>query len=132
MRDAHKTFVSSPLEWEKNGVIKEKTVTFFQELACYFAQDKCSISRYWILIRNYPFFFFFRFSKCQTKSREKAIAELRCNVSKEQIFWNHSDHKSEFHLIVLSTVKSEMSRIFVGLDLSQHQQMQFKDSFSKP
>ena len=53
-------------------------------------------------------------------------------MSKEQIFWNHSDHKSEFHLIVLSTVKSEMSRIFVGLDLSQHQQMQFKDSFSKP
>lgn len=29
LENAHKLFVSSPLEWEKNGVIKEKTVTFF-------------------------------------------------------------------------------------------------------
>ena len=29
LRDAHEPFVSSLLEWEKNGVIKEKTVTFF-------------------------------------------------------------------------------------------------------
>ena len=26
LRDAHKTFVSLPLEWEKNGVMKEKTL----------------------------------------------------------------------------------------------------------
>lgn len=43
-------FVSSPLELENNEVIKEKTVTFFQELTYYFAQDKCSISSYWIMI----------------------------------------------------------------------------------
>lgn len=32
-------------------------------------------------------------------------------MSKEHISWNHSGHKSEFHLKSLSTVKFEMSHI---------------------
>ena len=32
----------------------------------------------------------------------------------------------------MKIVKSQMSHIFISLDLSQHQQMQLKDSFSKP
>ena len=59
--------LSSPLEWEKNGVIKEKTVTFFSGASMLLCTGQVLNKQILDHDKEYSFFFFCRFSKSQTK-----------------------------------------------------------------
>ena len=70
--------LSSPLEWEKNGVIKEKTVTFFSGASMLLCTGQVLNKQ--ILDHDKEFSFFFFFEVFQVSNQKTIKSHSRTKV----------------------------------------------------
>ena len=63
--------LSSPLEWEKNGVIKEKTVTFFSGASMLLCTGQVLNKQILDHDKEFSFFFFLGFPSLKPKDYKK-------------------------------------------------------------